>query len=250
VAENAWLLPAMALLSGAVLVAWGFAQLKRKRLLEDTPTSKVRSMAVGLVELHARAFVSDGKPVQAPFSGADCCWYRYKVEEYRQQGKNSHWVTLLEQAWPDAVWVGDDTGEVLVRTAQAKMDVPKTFELESGWGKDPPERVQRFLDEHHTAWRGWLMNKKMRYTEHALAPGRDVYVMGTAALAAPPAAGAPASARTDIVLEKGRSGGLIVSTKSEQQLDRNLAAGAAVATGLGALLVLAGLVALVRGMLP
>lgn len=244
------LIPAVvALVAGAALLAYGFRELRRKRLLEDTPTSKVRSMAVGLVELHARAFVGGGAPLEAPFSGQPCCWYEYKVEEYRRQGKSSHWVTLLRGSAPSAVWVGDDTGQALVDLAGAEVDVPVTFQSESGLGRSPPPRVQQFLAANHAAWQGFVFNKTMRYTEHAMQPGHDLYVMGTAAPAPAPPAGGPPTARTDVVLRKGREGVLLLSTKSEAQLDRRYGGLAAGCVALGGLLVVGVLAWLLEGVL-
>lgn len=46
----------------------GFRQLHRARLIEDTPTSRIRSAAQGYAELEGRA-VALGDPLYAPLSG-------------------------------------------------------------------------------------------------------------------------------------------------------------------------------------
>jgi hypothetical protein len=43
-----------ALVGGPACLTWGLTRLKHHRLMENVPTSRVRSAAMGLVELKAR----------------------------------------------------------------------------------------------------------------------------------------------------------------------------------------------------
>lgn len=60
----------------AVLVAaaiWSaFVFLKRKRVIEDTPTSLVRSASQRYTELQGMADLMDGEPIHAPLSMRKC----------------------------------------------------------------------------------------------------------------------------------------------------------------------------------
>jgi hypothetical protein len=58
---------ALALLGGGGLIVFGFIVLRRKRLLENLPTSRIRSVAMGFAELAGRA--RNRSPLVAPFSG-------------------------------------------------------------------------------------------------------------------------------------------------------------------------------------
>ena len=53
----------------------------RARIIEDTPTSKIRSAARGYVELEGRARAFNNKPIQARLSHMPCLWYKYKIEK-------------------------------------------------------------------------------------------------------------------------------------------------------------------------
>ena len=55
-----------------------YATLARKRLIEDTPTSRIRSAPQGFVELAGVAGVFEGEPIIAPLTQRPCCWYRYR----------------------------------------------------------------------------------------------------------------------------------------------------------------------------
>ncbi|MEJ2115410.1 MAG: hypothetical protein P8X88_05040, partial [Gammaproteobacteria bacterium] len=67
-----------------------FAALRsfhRARLIEDMPTSKIRSCPQGYVELCGTAKLMDGPDIHAPLSGQPCVWYSFSVEEYVEHSK-------------------------------------------------------------------------------------------------------------------------------------------------------------------
>ena len=66
----------------------------RKRIIEDTPTSRITSAAQGYVELSGVGKLMDGSTITGPLTGIPCTWYQYTVEEYRSSGKKSHWITI------------------------------------------------------------------------------------------------------------------------------------------------------------
>ena len=51
------------------------------RMIEDVPTSRVRSASQGHVELVGYARMMDGPVIVSPLSRKSCVWYRYKIEE-------------------------------------------------------------------------------------------------------------------------------------------------------------------------
>jgi hypothetical protein len=168
-------------LIGAGLFIHGFRTLSRKRLIENIPTSRIRSMALGLVEIKGRASAVEGSIRPSPFTGKDCIYYLFRVEEYRRQGKNSRWVTVKKGEYRSEFYVQDDTGKVLVNPDGADINVPKDFEYNSGLLNDPPAQVKEFLkanDISHDSFLG--LNKRMRYREYLIGPADTVYVIGTA----------------------------------------------------------------------
>lgn len=92
---------------------FGFRGLHRARLIEDTPTAKVRSAPQGVIELTGRSVMMSGDPVISPLSKIPCCWYRYSIEG-RSHSKSGPWVTL-ESGQSDAIFIlRDDTGDCIV----------------------------------------------------------------------------------------------------------------------------------------
>jgi len=62
---GAWLAVGALTLGGAAFIYGGFYKLRRFRLIADTPTSKIRSMAIGLVEIKGQ--VIPEQTVETPF---------------------------------------------------------------------------------------------------------------------------------------------------------------------------------------
>ena len=154
----------------------GFKTWRLKRLMENTPTSKVRSIAMGLVEVYGEAFPAV-KILQSPFSQTDCLYFYYKIEEYRSSGKSSHWVTVKEETQRTLFYLRDETGEVLVDTNGANIDIPGVPISEA------TPQIRNFLSREGIAHEGWFgLNKKMRFTEAIITPHDQLYILGTAGL--------------------------------------------------------------------
>src|SRR5690606_16652826 len=101
------LLPALtAAAGGLALMA---RQLRRARLIEDTPTSRIRSAPQGYVELtgFAREVAAADTPLRGPLTGKPCVWFRYRIERY-QRGKRSGWHPVESGA--SAQWFELDDG--------------------------------------------------------------------------------------------------------------------------------------------
>lgn len=174
-----WL--AVGLVTGLVLFWKGFGWLRLRRLIQNIPTSKVRSIAMGLVEVNGTVAPSDEPLPVAPFTEKPCVYFHYCVEEWRQRGKRGSWVTVREGIGGCRFWLRDDTGQVLVDPAGATVEIPADFRCESRLGKDPPVNVRQFLTREGLSFEGWLgANKSMRFREEHIAPQDTLYVMGTA----------------------------------------------------------------------
>jgi hypothetical protein len=170
------------IIAGIILLIWGLLSFKMKRLIENTPTSKIRSIAMGLVEIYGEVESLKDNILKSPFSNNDCVYYKYKIEELRQSGKSTTWVTIKKGEEKKLFHLKDETGSVLIDLTGAKIDIPKDNIFDSSLGKDPPETVKQFLSNTNIAWEGFFLgiNKTMKYTEYFIAPGDKLYIMGTA----------------------------------------------------------------------
>ena len=210
-------------LIGLGIFSYGFRTFSRKRLIENIPTSKIRSLALGLVEINAKAVAVEGTIRGSPFTGKDCLYYFFRVEEHRRQGKNSRWVTVKKGEYRPEFYVQDDTGKVLVDPAGAEINIPTDYEYNSGLLNDPPAQVKEFLkanDISHDSFLG--LNKRMRYREYLIEPGDAVYVMGTAA--DNPVMAHPGDDHTSkLIIQKGENQKFFfISDQSEKKVLSNL----------------------------
>jgi len=104
---------------GVLLFTVGFASVRVARLVEDIPTSKIRSIAMGMVEITGKVHKPLHDFVMSPLMKQKCVWYR--LEKYRRQGKSGYWALVKEFAEP--FYVKDNTGMVLVHPRGAVVDV-------------------------------------------------------------------------------------------------------------------------------
>lgn len=203
---------------GPILFFRGFRTLRRRRLLENTPTSKTRSIAMGLVEIVGEA-VPTGETLQSPFSDHECVYYRYEIEEYRRTGKRHAWVTVMQRSLGVPFFLQDDTGRVLIDPTGAEVDIPQDAQFRSGTGEDPPAPIQAFLAQQGIAFEGFLgINKTMRYTEYYVAPHDPLYILGTAGDNPHVTEGTATQGVADVMIQRGNRGDLYyISDRSEKE---------------------------------
>ncbi len=174
----------------------GFQSLKLKRTIENMPTSTIRSLAIGFVELKGIALSyqellksklinnADQIPkevLRSPFSQKECVYYKYTIERYVRRDKSSYWETVRQGTKGSYLVLKDKTGTVLVNLDKAEIDVPLDKEYNSALGVDPPTAVLNFIKINNIAYEGLFgMNYTMRYREYYIAPGDNLYILGTA----------------------------------------------------------------------
>jgi hypothetical protein len=210
---------------GVTFFAGGIFSLKRKLLIENTPTSKIRSLAMGLVEIYGEVVPAEREILKSPLTGKDCVYYKYKVEEYRQSGKSGHWATIRSGEDMVRFFLKDDTGMVLVDPNRASVEIPKDFGWERGFmGKDPPGTVMKFMEQNDLHMKGFLgFNRNMRVSEHYIAPGDRLYIMGDAGDNPFVEEGTAKQSTEDVMIQKGPSKIYYISDSAEKDILRKLA---------------------------
>jgi len=198
----------------------GLRKLFLKRMIENIPTSKARSVAMGLAEVYGTVVAI--KTLRSPFSGKDCVYYRYQIEELRNTGKSSSWVTIRKEEESTPFRLKDETGEIAVDCTGASVDISHDFRFESGVGHDPPSQVLSFLKMQKIAHDSFLgFNKHMRYTDWFIGPKDKLYVMGTAA--DNPNVKLTAKGMENVIIKKGENDKVLyVSDRSEKDVLKSL----------------------------
>lgn len=165
--------------AGVFLFINGFRWLRQKKLIENIPTSKIRSLAMGLVEIKGKV-VKEKKILKSPFSNKDCVYWKYKIERWHQSKNGGHWVTVKHGDNKMKFHVKDDTAQVMVDPEGATLDIPPDFEKVSGVRKSMPAGVEKFCQSNNIKTKGLFFKRKMRFREWYLEPSDEVYIMGTA----------------------------------------------------------------------
>ena len=143
----------------------------RARLIEDTPTAKVRSAPQGYVELEGEGRSLPEQTVIAPLSKTPCLWYRFRIEKEkrRRNSGGSNWSKVESGDSEQPFVFYDDTGECLVdpRKAEVTPSVKKVWYGNSRW---PGGGENRGL-------LGGMLGARYRYTEERIDTG-SVYLLG------------------------------------------------------------------------
>jgi hypothetical protein len=171
--------PAIGVAVGVYLFYRGFRMLQRKRLIEDTPSSKVRSASMGLVELNGLA--TGPYTMTAPITQVPCYYHRSMAWQWQQRGKNSEWVKVADESLHVPFYLDDNTGHVLVDPQGAEMDIHRDFHQEYGNSlfsttSEVPLNVLGFLSRH-----GVSTDKKIKIEEYCIKPKNALFVLGTLA---------------------------------------------------------------------
>jgi hypothetical protein len=167
------------LCAGLYLFYRGFQLLQRRRLILDTPFSKLRSASLGLIEVSGLAL--GPYTMTAPITSRPCYYYRTLVWEYKQRGKNKQWVKVAAESMHLPFFLDDNTGRVLVDPRQAELDLHCDFEQEFCDSfftvKQPtPDNVCSFL-----ARRGIATSNKIKVEEYCIKPKNALFILGTIA---------------------------------------------------------------------
>ncbi len=154
------------LLAGLVasFLFWsGLHYVRLKRKIENTPTSKVRSLAMGMVEVHGRA--RRQYALVAPMTQAACVYYR--LRKYRRD-KNNKWKLVKDvDSSHVSFYVDDGTGSVAVAPQGASV---KAKTRQSG---TPGPSPLTFTAVNNT-------DENEKWVEDIIYEGTTLYILGFA----------------------------------------------------------------------
>jgi len=162
-----WALDLAVAAACVLLIRYGFRQLRKKNMIENVPSSPIRSVAMGLSEIQGRSTAD--ATLTAPLSNTLCHYYRYQVEEERHRSKGGReWVVVDRGESSAPFHVEDPTGGILVDPSGAEILLKRDY-----------QRIDR--------GEGWFGRRK-RYSEWRIDPADFVYVIGTVSKLRDPAA--------------------------------------------------------------
>jgi E3 ubiquitin ligase len=164
---------------GLYLFLLGFHFLARRRLLLNTPPSKIRSASLGLVEVSGLA--TGARTIPAPITSKPCYLYHTTAWQQRDSNKNQEWEKVADETLFVPFFLDDGTGELLVDPLGADLDLHRDFREEysasffSSRNQVPPP-VGAFLSRH-----GVTPARKIRIEECCIMPNNALFAVGTLA---------------------------------------------------------------------
>ncbi len=217
-------------LIGAVLalasLAGAFRNGRRRRLIDNLPTSKTSGVFIGFVELKGTA--ESAEPLTSYLAEQPCVHYAWTVEEHwsrtvttteTDSKGNTRTVTRHESGWTQVAnggetipfYLQDDGGVILIQPDGAKIEPAKIFDetCNAGdplyYGKGPATAV---MNSDH----------RRRFVEMSIPVKADLYIVGQS------------RERQDIVAPEiaadEHAPMFLISTRSEEQVSSGMKWGA------------------------
>jgi len=162
---------------GVVMFFRGFQMLRYKRLILNTPESKIRSASMGPVEIEGMA--KGPHTIPAGLTGEPCFYYRAMAWQLRESGKSQQWQKVADECLYLPFFVEDSTGQILVNPAGAELDVHCNFKDEFGTSffshaDMMPANVSAFLGRN-----GLALTDNTRLEEYCIKPEYPLFIFGT-----------------------------------------------------------------------
>jgi len=166
-----WLLAlVVAVVAGGVAaMRW----LRIARLIEDTPTSRIRSAAQGYVELAGRGLPLPGTQNLAPLTQRPCIWWRYRIarktENRSGKTRRQSWETVASGTSSVPFLLDDESGQCIVKPEGAEIVAGEslTWYGDTPWPTIVPGRTPLFAG-----------GRDYRYFEERIYEHERLYALG------------------------------------------------------------------------
>ena len=212
--------------------------------IADIETTRIRDLRPGTAEVKGTAHpAEDATALESPITKTDALATQTEVEEWESSGQGGgSWETIHETETGVPIIVDDGTGEVRIELpSDGGLNVEQT-RTEVGSGDEPPAAIRRYVentaDVDEAARRDFgplSIGDRRRYSEGAVEPGEEVYVLGTAREEQ-----GDWGERDFVIDEPTDSGDFVLSDKSEADLVREGKRGGLVPLAFGGLLAVVG----------
>ncbi len=146
-----------------ITFGYAFYFLRMKRQIENTPTSKIRSIAMGMVEVKGEAVRKYA--LVSPMSHTPCVFYR--LTRYQRREKDHQWrVTSISSSNNVPFYIEDETGRVEINPAGCRVSAGTRQEGSSG-----QVGLMKVVNDADEKW-----------VEEVIVDGTLLYVLGFAAV--------------------------------------------------------------------
>ncbi len=107
----------------------GFRTFREYQVLMDTPEIPIRSVAMGLVEIHGQA--TGVPPVPSPVTQTPCLFYKVDIDHWVRDKNGGHWSHVATDTDGPRFYLADSSGKVLVDAHKAEYDLLQNATIET-----------------------------------------------------------------------------------------------------------------------
>ena len=202
-------------------------------MVADTPTIPIRSIAMGITQVHGHA--GGDTPFPSPVGGTPCYAFRVKIERYAGRSGWQHHRTDQNGM---RFHLADDSGRIQIDPREAEFDVPVNCRRQVG---DPPmnftllslfrsmslnpydqsdysadARTDDGLLEYAAV--GYGCPDAFRFTEYCIEPDQEYDVLGTCVEDPRP----EDNNDRNLITKGAHNGTFLISSKSEEELKQGM----------------------------
>lgn len=161
---------------GTLWFLYGFNRLRMRRRIQGLATSRIRSMAMGIIELCGRVRLE--APIVDPIFSRPCAYFKITVKEKRGSGKRSRWVTIYRKDSSGTPFLIEDaTGLARIFPARAELHFPPEVNSRTGGlFRSQDDGLSAFLSSL-----GGSSLRSRRVTAYILRDGQPLFAVGYAA---------------------------------------------------------------------
>lgn len=173
-----WIYLALGTIGGAAAFVYGFAVRKKRDLVQTTPSSKIRSAALGMVELEGTAQPCK-KLFLSPFSKNKAVYYRFLVTVKRHKRED---VVIAQFESSEPFYLQDETGRALIVPAGADLRWTGSRKFSGGAGGNSAdmEIIRNGLSSLGKVFPHLNFSDRIECEETCVMPGDPVYALGNA----------------------------------------------------------------------
>lgn len=153
-----------------------FRNWKRLRIIEDTPTAKLRSAHQGYIEVEGKGQLIDDQFIYAPLSNHRCIWYHSQIEcreTFIHKGRSqTRWNTIYQNTSDHRFKLLDGMSNCFVDPVGAEVhsNEPLVWYGNTEWPTTTNIlESQSILNNHQSRY---------RYKERLILPGQSLYIIG------------------------------------------------------------------------
>ncbi len=218
---------------GLVLFFRGLRNFRKSLMVADTPIIPVRSVAMGITQIHGHA--GGDTPFPSPVSGTACYAFRVQIDRYA--GRNG-WQHHRTDQNGERFYITDDSGRIHVDPLKAEFDVPvncrrqingppmgfslmnlfRPMEADASDGSDLS--VNAKSDEELLEYSGvdYGCTDPFRFTEYCIKPDHEYDVLGTCVENPRP----EVDDDRNLITKGDHNGTFMISSKSAEELKQGM----------------------------